>query len=220
MLNQYVLNAHENPSLCFIWMHGLGADAEDMLGLARELRLPVPTKHIALEAPVRPVTCNQSMPMRAWYDITELSERNQEDEVGIHASVTAIHDVIQAQKKEGFKSEQIFLAGFSQGGAMALIAGLKTPYPLGGIISLSGYLPTPEKIVLEQDRQTPFFMGLGLHDEVVLPLWTQKAIDWLKAKGFSHVSDYRYPMSHTVCIEEIVALSHWISTHIDHNSDH
>ncbi len=220
MLNQYVLNAQENPKLCFIWMHGLGADAQDMLGLADALQLPVPTKHIALEAPIRPVTCNQSMLMRAWYDITELSERNQEDEEGIQRSIQAIHKVIETQISEGFDSTQIVLAGFSQGGAMALIAGLSTTHSLGGIVSLSAYLPTPEKIMSVQNAQTPFFIGFGLHDEVVLPTWTEKAIEWLKAKGFSRVSDYRYPITHTVSFEEMVALSHWVSTHIDHNSDH
>ncbi len=214
LLNQYVLDADEKPELCFIWMHGLGADAQNMLALAKELPLRVPAKHIAIEAPVRPVTCNQSMPMRAWYDITELSERNEEDEAGIRASAAFIHDVIDEEMKKGFRSDQIILAGFSQGGAMALVAGLTASYPLAGIVSLSAYLPIVSQIKIHQERQVPIFMALGLHDEVVLPSWTKKAVDWLKMQGFLHVSDYHYPMQHTVCFEEIMALSYWVSTKV------
>lgn len=195
-------------------MHGLGADSENMLALAKELPLRMPAKHIALEAAVRPVTCNQSMPMRAWYDITELSERNQEDEAGILDSAQLIHQVIDAEIEAGFRADQILLAGFSQGGAMALVAGLMSPHTLGGVISLSAYLPIAQKIRIHQNREVPIFMASGLHDEVVLPAWTQKAVDWLKSQGFLHVSSYHYPMQHTVCLEEIMALSYWIATHV------
>lgn len=219
MLNQYVLNATPQPKLCFIWMHGLGADAQNMLALAKEIPLSLPAKHIALEAPVRAVTCNQSMSMRAWYDITGFSETDREDEAGIRDSMQSIHCVIDTQIAAGFKPEQIVLAGFSQGGAMALVAGLNTPHPLAGIVSLSAYLPIAQRIDIHQQRSTPIFVAVGLHDEVVLPAWTNKAVIWLKAQGFERVSDYQYPMQHTVCFEEIVALSHWVSAHVHIKED-
>jgi phospholipase/carboxylesterase len=219
LLEQYLLSTGEDPKLCFIWMHGLGADAQDMLSLAKELRLSVSAKHIALQAPIRPVTCNQGMPMSAWYDITELSERNEEDEQGVLASVNEIHRVIHQEMEAGFSSKQIVLAGFSQGGAMAFAAGLSAQEPLAAIISLSAYLPISEQMTPCQRKDIPIFVALGLHDEVVLPVWTARAVDWLKQQGFQDVSDYRYPMQHTVCFEEIMTLSYWISTHVPIQSD-
>jgi len=214
LVKQHVVITEKIPKLCIIWMHGLGSDAQDMLGLAQALSLTQPTKHIALDAPIRPVTFNQSIPMRAWYDVVGFTVEDREDEEGIKASEASIHQVISQEIQAGFKSEQIILAGFSQGGAMALVAGLSSPYSIGGIISLSAYLPLANKIDMKLARQTPIFVASGDDDMVVLPLWTQQGVSHLKAQGYDCMQVRRYPMQHTVCNEEINDIVHWISTYV------
>lgn len=206
----------KDPSLpaqgCVIWMHGLGADAQDMVGLAEALNISVPLRHVFLDAPVRPVTLNQGLSMRAWYDILGVSVADREDREGIIASEVIIRQVINQQVAAGFSPQTIFLAGFSQGGAMALFTGLQHNTALAGIIALSGYLPLATEINGQLDKQTPFFVGIGQYDAVVLPTWTQASLMHIKAAGYERITLHTYPIGHGVSAEEIEHLSLWIET--------
>lgn len=201
---------------CVIWMHGLGADAADMMGVANELRSSPPLRHVFLDAPVRPVTLNNRMPMRAWYDILGMELTDREDREGILQSRATIADVIKTQQAEGFTSDTIFLAGFSQGAAMALFTGLSSPNPLAGIIALSGYLPLAAETQLSLFEKMPIFVGSGDYDPIVLPTWTGLSVDHLHARGFEDVSWHRYPMEHSICFEEIRDLEQWVNRVLIH----
>lgn len=197
-----------NPVI--IWMHGLGADANDMRGLADALAFNQIVTHHFLEAPIRPVTLFQKMPARAWYDLDPAMPRHSQDWSSTHESEQTIHQAIQAQIDNGTPSEKIFLAGFSQGAAMALFAGLRSEYRLGGIIALSGYLPWPDKCPTQQSK-IPIFIGIGHQDEMVKPEWTQHSIDWLVENHFNRLTIQYYSMGHSVCIEEIKDIATWFS---------
>ncbi len=154
-MNTVVIEPVQKAQACMIWMHGLGAGADDMAGLAKQLPLKhMPVRHVALNAPVRPVTLNQGMSMPAWYDITGFSLTDREDKAGILASEQIILDVIKAQIADGFSPSTIFLAGFSQGGAMALFTALRTEVALGGVIALSAYLPLASECEIKLDKKT------------------------------------------------------------------
>lgn len=195
---------------CVIWMHGLGADANDMKGLAKELNLSTPVRHVFLDAPVRPVTLNNRMPMRAWYDITGMKLTDREDRAGILESEAVIRDVLLKQQADGFSLDKIFLAGFSQGGAMALFTGLSTHGALAGVIVLSGYLPLASEAKTSLKYDTPMFVASGDHDPLVLSSWTGQCVTHLREKGYTHVTWHRYPMEHSICAEEVRDLEQWI----------
>ena len=210
LLNVYVKDPQQQAQACVIWMHGLGADAQDMMGLATELPLTVAIRHVFIDAPVRPVTLNNHMPMRAWYDILGMKLTDREDSEGIKQSSTRIRQVIENQLAEGFVSEQIFLAGFSQGGAMALYTGLHSSIPLGGIIALSAYLPLASVCNIVLNLNTPLFVAGGLYDPLVLPAWTNQCVEVLRASGFRRIESREYPMEHTICVEEIRDIAQWL----------
>ena len=206
----------ESEKACIIWMHGLGASGSDMQGLAGELRTPpAMIKHVFLDAPVRSVTINAGMMMPAWYDIFGDSLLDREDEVGIKQSQALILDAVNAQIAAGFTPQQIFLAGFSQGGAMALYVGLEFPSALAGIIVLSAYLPLSARVGSVLPRETPIFMASGRYDPIVLPRWTEISSEWLQKNNYHQVSTHEYPMPHSVCHEEIADLSCWIMAQIE-----
>ncbi len=209
-MNAIFIEPTQKAKACVIWMHGLGANADDMAGLAKQLPLTTPVRHVALNAPVRPVTLNQGMPMPAWYDITGLSLTDREDKVGILDSEQRILEAVNTQIAEGFSPEAIYLAGFSQGGAMALFTALRTKMALGGVLALSAYLPLAAECQVQLDRTTPMFIASGSLDEVVLPAWTAKSTAWLREAGFNALTIKEYPMGHAVCIEEMQALTQWI----------
>jgi phospholipase/carboxylesterase len=213
LLTMKIKNPTEDAAICIIWMHGLGSNAANMMALAEELPLTLPVRHVCIDAPVRPVTFNNHIPMRAWYDITGFKASDREDKSGILQSTAAIHDIIEAQLVEGFEPSQIILAGFSQGGAMALVAGLCSKHAIGGMVSLSAYLPLASIIKTNLNRETPIFVGSGLHDQVVIPAWTEASVQWLNAQGFSQVEVHKYPMEHTVCFEEVNEMANWLATH-------
>ncbi len=206
----YIRDPKQKAKGCVIWMHGLGADAEDMMGAADALPLTAPVRHVFLDAPVRPVTLNNQMPMRAWYDILGMKLTDREDSQGIVASEAAIRDVLEKQVADGFALDTIFLAGFSQGGAMALYTGLHTANTLGGIIVLSGYLPLASKVRCDLHHDTPIFIASGDHDPLVLPSWTGQTVEYLREKGYSKVVRHRYSMEHSICLEELRDMGHWI----------
>ncbi len=213
-MNVYVKEPQQRAQSCVIWMHGLGADAKDMAGLAAELPLTVPVRHVFMDAPVRPVTLNNHMPMRAWYDILGTTLTDREDSEGIKQSEEMIRKVMDSQLAEGFSSEQIFLAGFSQGGAMALYTGLHTPMPLAGIIALSAYLPCAAACKVVLHPSTPMFIAGGLYDQLVLPTWTKQCVDSLCYQGFQQIAWHEYPMEHNICAEEVRDLAGWLTLHI------
>jgi len=209
-VNAVVIEPKQTAEACVIWMHGLGASADDMVGLAKQLPLKVPMRHVALNAPVRPVTLNQHMPMPAWYDIVGMKLTDREDRAGILASERIILNAIEQQVADGFSHEQIFLAGFSQGGAMALFTSLHAMPKLGGVITLSAYLPLASTCEVKLDVKTPIFIGSGRFDPMVLPAWTAESVAWLQNKGFNHLTVHDYPMEHSVCIDEMRDIAVWL----------
>lgn len=214
-MNVYIKDPQQQAQACVIWMHGLGADANDMAGLAEQLSLTVPVRHVFMDAPVRPVTLNNHMPMRAWYDIIGIKLTDREDRDGLMQSENMIREMIENQIKEGFRSNQIFLAGFSQGAAMALFTGLRSSTPLAGIVTLSGYLPlSSECDPVQINNRTPVFMAAGRFDPIVLPAWTKQSLDWLQLRGFEHIAWHEYSMEHSICIEEIRDLAAWLTSRI------
>lgn len=209
-MNAVVIQSKQKAEACVIWMHGLGASADDMVGLAKQLPLKVPMRHVSLNAPIRPVTLNQHMLMPAWYDIVGMKLTDREDRTGILESERIILKAIEQQVANGFSHKQIFLAGFSQGGAMALFTSLHAVATLGGVISLSAYLPLASDCDVKLDVKTPIFIGSGRLDPVVLPAWTAESVTWLKNKGFEHLTVHDYPMEHSVCIEEMRDIAVWL----------
>lgn len=210
----YFKDPEQKAQAVIIWLHGLGASPQDMEGLAIELGLSKPVRHVFLAAPQRPVTCNQGLVMPAWYDIFGFGLAARDDLAGIAVSTANLHAVIGQQMDQGFASEQIFLAGFSQGAALAWYAGLSYNLALAGVMALSGYLPAQQQLVFQQDLQLPIFVGLGRFDEVVLPAWTENAIAKIQEAGYLKIEQQNYPMGHTVCSQEIRDMSAWLNAHI------
>jgi phospholipase/carboxylesterase len=210
-----VMTPASPPTASVIWMHGLGADGTDFVPLVPELRLPeeVAPRFIFPNAPVRPVTVNNGMAMRAWYDIYGLGVRDREDAAGIRASATVVQGLIEQEQAAGIRSDRIVLAGFSQGGAIALQAGLRYSHPLAGILALSTYLPLPGTLTAEAaaaNRAVPILMCHGRQDAIVPLELARKSFDVLTAAGYSP-RWLDYPMQHQVCAEEIVAISDWLA---------
>ncbi len=197
-----------------IWMHGLGADAHDFYGVPSELGLPAETKvrYIFPNAPQIPVTINQGMMMRAWYDITEMSARGQ-DETGIRQSSDWINELIAREIKRGVLSTRIVIAGFSQGGAMALFTGLRYPERLGGVMCLSGYLLLPESLLGETSKanqDVPVFQAHGSEDPMVSRDLGRRGCNALVEAGH-RVDWHEYPMAHQVCLEEVRDIGQWLA---------
>jgi len=198
-----------------IWLHGLGADGHDFEGIAPELHLNAePNIHFIFpNAPIQPITVNGGMHMRAWYDILEMSLERKVDIAGIYQSAKLAEQLIQHEMDKGVPSEQILLAGFSQGGVIALHAGLRYPHKLAGIIGLSTYLPTLEQLKTERstaNNTTPIFMGHGILDSVVAIESGKTTFNALHALEYN-IEWHDYLMEHSVCIEEIGHISTFIN---------
>ncbi len=194
-----------------IWLHGLGADGHDFANIVPELHLPdtCAVRFIFPHAPVRPVTLNNGLPMRAWFDIYDLTKDAAIDEQGVHESTQALHALIRQEIAQGIPSENIILIGFSQGGALALYSGLTYPKRLGALLGLSTFLPTTILKETAQPKDTPILMLHGDYDAVVLPSLGRSAYEHLITQGYP--AEWRtYPMAHTVCAAEI----HDISTYL------
>jgi phospholipase/carboxylesterase len=207
-----ILHPAASPGAAVIWLHGLGADGHDFVPIVGELDLPagLPVRFVFPHAPVRPVAINAGMRMRAWYDIAP--DMRRQDEAGIRESARAVEALLQREQDAGIPSHRIVLAGFSQGGAITLHAGLRYPRPLAGLLALSTYLPLPEAFAVEarpERRDTPILMCHGQHDPM-LPLalgaWSR---DTLTQAGFD-VAWREYPMQHQVCMEEIADIGAWL----------
>jgi phospholipase/carboxylesterase len=192
------------PQAAVIWLHGLGADGHDFEPIVPELRLPKAVRFVFPHAPVRPVTINNGMRMRAWYDILQFGA-GPEDEKGIRESEGLLHKLIEGEKAKGLKSEKIVLAGFSQGGAIVLQTGLRYPERLAGIMALSTYLPISAALEKEKsaaNQDLPIFMAHGSYDDIIPLRRAEQSKDLLVKSGYP--VDWRtYPMPHSVCPEEI-----------------
>jgi len=198
-----------------IWLHGLGADGHDFEGIVPELRLKEhrQTHYIFPDAPIQPVTINGGMKMRAWYDILEMSLQHQVDIDGIYQSSEMVKEMIDQELAKGIAANNIVLAGFSQGGVIALHTGLRYPQHLGGIIALSTYLPTIAQLSSENspaNQQTPIFMAHGILDSIVAIEAGKSAYNALKAMGYP-IEWHDYLMEHAVCGEEISDISSFIT---------
>jgi len=196
-----------NPTFTIIWMHGLGADGHDFEPLVPELldkSLPA-LRFVFPHAPVRPVTINNGYAMRAWYDIIGIDRRSAEDFAGIKASAAGITALIEHENERGVATSRIALAGFSQGGAMALHIGTRHPEKLAGIIALSCYLPQASQLAAERaeaNRATPIFMAHGSQDPVV-PFGLGEESRRLLEGGGHPVEWHAYPMPHSLCEPEV-----------------
>ena len=198
-----------------IWLHGLGADGHDFEGIAPELHLNAESgvHFIFPNAPIQPITVNGGMHMRAWYDVLATSLERKVDIAGIYQSAKLVERLIQQEMAKGIPSEHILLAGFSQGGVIALHAGLRYPHKLAGIIGLSAYLPTLEQLKTERssaNNATPIFMGHGILDSVVTVESGKAVFNELNDLEYN-VEWHDYLMEHSVCIEEINHLSTFIN---------
>jgi phospholipase/carboxylesterase len=204
-----------SPTWSVIWLHGLGADGNDFAPIVPELVDPSwpGIRFVFPHAPMRPVTVNNGVPMRAWYDIKGMSIADKQDAVGIAASVVEVEALIARENERGVPASRIVLAGFSQGGAMTLAAGLRHGEALAGLVVLSAYLPLHDSI--EDDRHganhaTPIFWGHGSADPVVPMALGEQSRQALEAIGH-HVDWHSYPIAHSVNITEINDLRAWLS---------
>ena len=207
-----------DPKHAVIWLHGLGADGHDFEPIVPELvdRSWPALRFVFPHAPVRPVTVNGGMPMRAWYDITGMEIAQKQDEAGMRASIAQLDELIAREIARGIVGENIILAGFSQGGAIALAGGLRHAQKLGGIMALSTYLPMAEKTDVEivpGNRAIPIFMGHGTVDPIVPLRLGEMSRDALQRLGYA-VEWHSYPMAHQVCAEEIADLRRWLGARL------
>jgi len=200
-----------DPTHVIIWMHGLGADGHDFMPMAHALNIPG-LRWVFPHAPERSITFNQGMLMRGWYDIQSLDRLDHEDAHGLQTSRWQIRDLIEQERLKGFPLENIILGGFSQGGVMALYAGLSQENPLGGIIALSCYLPlhqTFDEWRAPANQNTEIFMAHGHYDPVLPIQLAQMSLDLLQSADYK-VKWHDYPMGHQVCDEEIAALRKYV----------
>ena len=209
-----VLAPAARASASVIWLHGLGADGNDFVPIVPELKLPATPgiRFVFPHAPVRPVTLNMGMRMRAWYDIKTLTAEGRADEAGLRESISLLTALIAAERALDVAAERIVIAGFSQGAALALHGALRHPEPLGGILALSCYLPLQALLAnefAEANRQTPIFMCHGQYDPVLPLALGVAACNWLRAAGY-RVEWKEYPMQHQVCGPEIQDVAAWL----------
>jgi phospholipase/carboxylesterase len=203
------------PAGTVIWMHGLGADGWDFVPIVRELPLPetLQLRFVFPHAPERPVTINNGLEMRAWYDISMNDIARLPDEEGIRESQAEIERLIARERDRGIESANIVLAGFSQGGAIALQTGLRHANRLGGIVALSTYLALEESLDAEAaaaNRATPIFMAHGTDDPIVPLTLADTSAKALRRRGYE-IEWHSYPMPHAVCAEEIHALADFLA---------
>ena len=208
------IETRPKPSHSVIWLHGLGADGNDFVPIIGELSLPPPgIRFVFPHAPMRPVTINGGFVMRAWYDIANPDPVMKEDELGVRQSQRTIEELIAKEKTRGVPLSRIVVAGFSQGGVIALQTGLRQPERLAGVMSLSAYLPLTSTFAKERNKANygvPIFLGHGVADNIVpLPLGIASR-DRLLKLGYD-VDWHQYPMPHSVCAEELEDVSAWLS---------
>ena len=205
-----------SPSASIIWMHGLGADGHDFVDIVPELHLPARpgVRFVFPHAPMRPVTINGGYVMRAWYDIRDADGVRREDPAGVRASQKSIEALIQREKERGVLPGSIVIAGFSQGGAMALQTSLRYGERLAGVMALSCSLPLADTLAAEgapANRDVPIFMAHGTHDPMIPMARAVRARETLVGLGY-RVEWHEYRMPHSVSPEEIRDISAWLAT--------
>jgi len=202
----------ESPVGSVIWLHGLGADGHDFEPIVPELRLPaeLPLRFVFPHAPVRPVTINGGMAMRAWYDILSFDTSGRADAEGVRESTALLEALIEREQQRGVAPDKIVIAGFSQGGAIAINAALHSTEKLAGLMALSTYIALPGEIAASAgNRDLPVFMAHGTFDPVLPMQWGRASADQLKAMGYD-VEWHDYPMAHAVCPAEITDIRRWL----------
>jgi phospholipase/carboxylesterase len=214
MLETVEVETGRNPAASVIWLHGLGADGHDFEPVVPELVRPGEraVRFVFPHAPVRPVTLNNGYAMRAWYDIIGIDRQSQQDEVGIRGSAAAIRALLARENARGVETGRIVLAGFSQGGAVALFTGLRYPETLAGLIGLSCYPVLASTFDAERhaaNQETPIFLAHGTFDPMIDVSLGQEGRKLLEARGYN-VEWHTYPMSHSVSPEEIGAIAAWL----------
>ena len=207
-----------DPTGTVIWMHGLGADGWDFVPIVREIPLPedLALRFVFPHAPVRPVTINNGMEMRAWYDIAMNDISREPDERSIRESQGMVEELITRESQRGIDPDRIVLAGFSQGGVIALQAGLRYRAPLAGIIALSTYLALEESLDAEAqaaNREVPILMAHGTQDQVIPVQLAERSRDALTRRGYQ-VDWQSYPMPHSVCAEEVEEIGEFLMEHL------
>jgi phospholipase/carboxylesterase len=204
-----------SPTAAVIWMHGLGADGYDFADIVPVLRLPesLAIRFVFPHAPMQPVTINGGMVMRAWYDVRPDAGARREDEQGIRQSQRHVEALIAREHARGVPAARIVLAGFSQGGAMALHTGLRHPERLAGIMALSCYLPLADQLAAEAsaaNRDVPIFMAHGSGDPLIPLARARQGDEILRRLGYP--AEWReYPMPHSVCDAEIRDIGVWLA---------
>jgi phospholipase/carboxylesterase len=202
------------PTTCVIVLHGLGADGNDFVPMAQAMDLSTigSVRYVFPHAPVMPVTINNGMRMRAWYDIMGFDLVRREDETGLRRSLASIQGLLHREHERGIPAHRTVLAGFSQGCAMSLMAGLRHTERLAGIAGMSGYLPLADTTAAERslaNAHTPVFLAHGLHDDIVAIDRGRASRDLLAQIG-QPVQWHEYPMAHTVSMEEVAHLRQWL----------
>jgi len=217
ILETIEIETGKNPSASVIWMHGLGADGNDFVPIVNEIELDgAPAiRFVFPHAPMRPVTINNGSVMRAWYDVSFGDLEGQSrlaDERGVRESQAHITALIEREARRGVAAQDIVLAGFSQGGAIALQTGLRHPQKLAGVMALSTYLPLADSLLQEAapaNKTTPIFMAHGTYDPVVPLMMGAGSMTLLTGLGYA-VEWRQYPMPHSVCPEEIQDIGAWL----------
>ena len=206
------VTAGDNPVGSVIWLHGLGADGHDFEPIVPELRLPadLSLRFVFPHAPVRPVTVNGGVPMRAWYDIVSLDATGRADAAGVRDSTNLLEALVDNEQERGMASARIVIAGFSQGGAIALNAALRAQNRLAGLMALSTYIALPDELASSTgNRDLPVFMAHGSFDPMIPMQWGRASADRLIESGFD-VEWHEYPMAHAVCPQEIQDIRAWL----------
>jgi phospholipase/carboxylesterase len=214
LLETIEIETAPNPDTAVVWMHGLGADGHDFEPIVPELGLPATTRirFVFPNAPLRPVTINQGHVMRAWYDIRALAGVRREDEAGVRQSARQIEALITRERQRGIAPGRLVLAGFSQGGAMALHVGLRYPDRLAGILALSCYLPLASTLDTElspTNRDVPIFWAHGVHDPMLPLAMAEQGREQIAALGYQ-IEWHQYPIPHSVSAEEIADVARWL----------
>ncbi|MCC6533079.1 MAG: carboxylesterase [Burkholderiales bacterium] len=214
MLETIEISTGEQPDAAIIWLHGLGADGNDFVPVIDELELPpgAAVRFVFPHAPMMPVSINNGYVMRAWYDVHFDGVDKRADDAGIRSSQLAIERLLERERERGIAPQRTLLAGFSQGGAIALQTGLRHPARLAGVMALSTYLPLADSLASEramENAATPIFMAHGRHDGVIAIQLAQRSVQRLRALGYA-VEWRDYAMEHSVCMQEIADISQWL----------
>ena len=214
LLDAIEIETASGPTAAVIWMHGLGADGHDFEPIVPELRLPASlrVRFVFPHAPLRPVTINQGHVMRAWYDVRALAGVRREDEAGVRQSARQIEALMERERQRGIAPGRLVLAGFSQGGAMALHVGLRYPERLAGVMALSCYLPLGGVLATEAaaaNRDVPIFWAHGVHDPMLPLAMAEHGRAQVAALGYS-IEWHQYAIPHSVSAEEIADVARWL----------